>query len=1079
MKNTILKSFLALVMVLMALPMMGQDWMEIHFKDGKYRKFYLKYLIDFSPSKFDSNGVQHSNYDYQRVVTKDDVFIYKLADVDSISFTKYEEEIAKKNYVDAMTVVFNVLSNNPTLADVIKHIDEIKKSEGVDNAWSDGHQLFVKVKGFDVVPFHFSHDSILNEDLNLRIKKEKNSKKSPHSSFEYISSTGKPLRAVIANQTHFDYEFSNNVENYYNLLQSYFDDCNIMVDYIKRPTVDFFFENSSDPNNTGSLNLYDYDIIILDTHGGYDNNTGVHDFLTAEILGAVNMEQYTSPSESDLTGSFNMLDLLRQKYDGVTEDDILLSYSEERDVNSNTRWILHPSLTENFFKYRAKGLFLNPNSIFFNCACQSLKGNEMHSTYGSDNQVQSNYSLANTFLNKGLGVYLGYNESNYISPYASTCSFIYMMEGYSLDKACYALNEIARVQPFVAEKEDNEDGYGGYSYIDYSYLMRVPDLSNNQFGKGFIVPVQTEELSNEKANQEYNQSNTVIVNGKATLLSLDEDVIKAGFAVTYYDPIGYTQYVEAEIDPICYENNVYKFSATLENLERNRTYSYCAYTYDGMNYNYGNTCSFKIDKINNLELSTSSISLNVGQSTVVDITSGSGSYVIESSDEHVATAFIDGNTISINALNPGEDTIIVSDKITGQTAMIAVTVTGQADTRELMVTKTVNKTVYSIYKKTLDENDYRTNPDGWKCYRSELVLDIIKEGKTESYVVDDNIYLDKQNNHHGGQQPCMVLDFKKGMIGIFCNSKETGYNYDMDGYYYSTSMNNVSFSKEAVFEGYNWGWFPYFRDYGDDNVNLCNFSYDGYFTILAIRKSGEWELYYDNKDITPEVAQQIWERIGSVLVIDNNQNDDVDNRIPDIIPEDFRDVIEDYIPIYDGMNPPNIEGAYFLSPEILIGSSLSGDQIGRKYNSYYQKYGNQDMVNNTIDMVYVSEYESDWAKGSGAFISGTGNNFTVFFNLEGVSSGIEYKSAEVVSGTKTATGIKNLTHGFIMTEKGDDPEHKLVDVGTFRFFTDQDGMSEATSWPFGNQYGARKRVKQDIDLPDAHDRCKEPLTPLK
>ena len=85
-----------------------------------------------------------------------------------------------------------------------------------------------------------------------------------------------------------------------------------------------------------------------------------------------------------------------------------------------------------------------------------------------------------------------------------------------------------------------------------------------------------------------------------------------------------------------------------------------------------------------------------------------------------------------------------------------MTVTGQADTRELMVTKTVNKTIYSIYKKILDESDYRTNPDGWKCYRSELILDIIKEGKTESYVVDNNIYLDKQDSHHGGQQPCML-----------------------------------------------------------------------------------------------------------------------------------------------------------------------------------------------------------------------------------------------------------------------------------------------------------------------------------
>ena len=78
-----------------------------------------------------------------------------------------------------------------------------------------------------------------------------------------------------------------------------------------------------------------------------------------------------------------------------------------------------------------------------------------------------------------------------------------------------------------------------------------------------------------------------------------------------------------------------------------------------------------------------------------------------------------------------------------------------------------------MYKKTLSDNDYHINPDGWKCYRSELSLDITKNGKTESYVVDNNIYLDKKYDHHGGQQPCMLLDFNKNMMYIFCNSSNS------------------------------------------------------------------------------------------------------------------------------------------------------------------------------------------------------------------------------------------------------------------------------------------------------------------
>lgn len=128
------------------------------------------------------------------------------------------------------------------------------------------------------------------------------------------------------------------------------------------------------------------------------------------------------------------------------------------------------------------------------------------------------------------------------------------------------------------------------------------------------------------------------------------------------------------------------------------------------------------------------------------------------------------------------------------------------------------------------------------------------------------------------------------------------------------------------------------------------------------------------------------------------------------------------------------------------------------------------MVNNTIDMVRVQGGGSEWHKGSGAFISGSGNNFTIYFDMSGESNGIKTKRAFIVSGTKTDAGIKNLTTGFIMKEKGPDPDHKLVEVGTYRFFKDKDGMSEATSWPYGTQYDTKKRVKQANSLPNSLDR---------
>ncbi len=195
----------------------------------------------------------------------------------------------------------------------------------------------------------------------------------------------------------------------------------------------------------------------------------------------------------------------------------------------------------------------------------------------------------------------------------------------------------------------------------------------------------------------------------------------------------------------------------------------------------------------------------------------------------------------------------------------------------------------------------------------------------------------------------------------------------------------------------------------------------------------------------------------------------IDERIPSVIPEDIRPEIEKYIPIYDGVNPPNIEGAYYLNPQILIGSTRPYDSYGKLFASEYQKYYNQDMIANTINMIRVQGGGSEWEKSIESKVSGFDNHFTIYFELIGESSGISTKSIKVISGTITATGIKDLTHGFYLKEKGSDPSDKLVPVGTFRFFKDQDGISEKTIWPYGDKYGVKKHNVQGQALPNCLD----------
>lgn len=180
----------------------------------------------------------------------------------------------------------------------------------------------------------------------------------------------------------------------------------------------------------------------------------------------------------------------------------------------------------------------------------------------------------------------------------------------------------------------------------------------------------------------------------------------------------------------------------------------------------------------------------------------------------------------------------------------------------------------------------------------------------------------------------------------------------------------------------------------------------------------------------------------------------VDPRIDEVIPADIREKVSKYMPIYDGTNPPNIEGAYFVDPVILLASSLYYDIPGLKYKSQDIKFFNQDISKNTIDMYSVQG--NSWSKGSGAFISGSGDNFTVYFDAEGESHGIWNKKTYVISGTMTSAGIANFAYTFIMKEKGDDPKGKLIKTGSYRIFKDGDGLAEKCEWTHGDDFGGEK-----------------------
>lgn len=190
--------------------------------------------------------------------------------------------------------------------------------------------------------------------------------------------------------------------------------------------------------------------------------------------------------------------------------------------------------------------------------------------------------------------------------------------------------------------------------------------------------------------------------------------------------------------------------------------------------------------------------------------------------------------------------------------------------------------------------------------------------------------------------------------------------------------------------------------------------------------------------------------------------------IEEIVPPKALSEMRPYIKIYEGTTPPNIEGSFFVDPQETVFCQDSCFAPGYIVISNYIKFSNQNNTTRTLDYMEKNNSEGENATsavGSGAFITGNNNNFTVYMNTEGTMKGIHYKMAIVISGTKTSLGINDLQYAFLVVEKWDDPDNKIiVKENIFRVFKDKDGLASTVDWPTGfKSSGGLKNKSSMVD----------------
>ena len=169
----------------------------------------------------------------------------------------------------------------------------------------------------------------------------------------------------------------------------------------------------------------------------------------------------------------------------------------------------------------------------------------------------------------------------------------------------------------------------------------------------------------------------------------------------------------------------------------------------------------------------------------------------------------------------------------------------------------------------------------------------------------------------------------------------------------------------------------------------------------------------------------------------NGLTPDINNIVPQTTLDEMKSL---GMPIFTGTTPPNIVGVYNVSPYLLKSSDVPNDYApGHAYSDFRVQLSNQDNAKLTVQMDYVSTDQS--GTGLGGFIVGSGNDFTIFVNVNETKSGAQATLVRVLSGTLSATGIKNYYSAVFMVNNGGNTSVFMAN-GKGRITYDGDGLSE-------------------------------------
>ncbi len=187
---------------------------------------------------------------------------------------------------------------------------------------------------------------------------------------------------------------------------------------------------------------------------------------------------------------------------------------------------------------------------------------------------------------------------------------------------------------------------------------------------------------------------------------------------------------------------------------------------------------------------------------------------------------------------------------------------------------------------------------------------------------------------------------------------------------------------------------------------------------------------------------------------DDNSNKQIEGKIEDIKnwanPEVINAIEILGFTIHEGTTPPNIEGTYSLKNRLLQNTNIPNDwPLGTTFFELRFTLSDQDNSQQIIDFD-ATEYDSNGVSTeeditvidhvTNSFITGSNDNFTVFFKVDETKDGHTATLLYAITGKKTVDGFETFQQGLIMLDDKDTPTSIFIRNNQGRVFIDQDGL---------------------------------------